>query len=196
MSNMLPYYLATCTDQTRTIYQSFMHDLQHDPDMAIMLDKMPVKSDLKGGSGPLINYGSTYTLLDLPKMYFIGCGDIDKVEKLLKSVPFIGKEKWKGHGQVAAVNIWSPENPLAATNKWFGIIGSRNGRDVAFRPIPIRLKDKIALDIDFITSSETWHNPYHRNYPTAVVEPCMTPPFVRGESFTEYDIENELCRLT
>ena len=192
MSMMLPYALATKVTQRVTIYRSIMRDMNHDPDMATMLDKMPPRSYLTTASGPLSNIGNTYSMSDLPKIYFIGCGDIDGVEQLLRSVSFIGSQKAKGYGQVASVNVWPVDNPEAQNNEWFGIVGSRNGRNIALRPIPRRLSHLLPPNVDHILSTETWHNPYHPGWPDSVVEPCWTPPFFEGESFSEHDVSGEI----
>lgn len=194
MSAMLPYALATKTVQRVTIYRSFMRDISHDPDMVHMLDKQPARSTLNAASGPLSNIGNTYEAYDIPRIYFLGVGELDVVERTLKSVSFIGGQKAKGWGEVTQVNVWEITHPWAVENPCFGIVGSRDGRNVALRPIPQRLADKFP-PLDYILSTETWHNPYHPGYPSSVVEPCMTPPFERGESFSVQDIETELSRL-
>lgn len=195
MSVMLRYAAASKTTETITIYQSIMRDLTHDPDMAVMLDKMPIRSSLTAASGPLKNLGNTYVTESLSKVYFIGKGDVDAVERILGDTTFIGKEKARGYGQTVQVSVWPVRNAEASSNPWFGLVGCHNGRNVVLRPIPARLRPLLPAQLDFIHSNETWHNPYNRSYDTAVVEPCLTPPFARGESFDEHRIENELCLL-
>jgi hypothetical protein len=195
MSAMLPYALATKAVQRVTIYRSIMRDFSHDPDIGYMLDKQPPKSSLNAASGPLSNIGNHYDAYDVPRIYFLGVGDLDAVERTLKSASFIGSQKAKGYGEVTYVNVWEVTHSWAQENQWFGMVGWRNGRNVALRPIPRRLAELFPQKIDHILSTETWHNPYHPGYPTSVVEPCMTPPFERGESFSVQDIENDLSRV-
>jgi hypothetical protein len=195
MSVMLPYALATKAVQRVTIYRSFMRDLSHDPDMAHMLDKQPPRSSLNAASGPYSNIGNSYEAYDIPRIYFLGYGDMDAVERTLKNAAFIGSQKAKGYGEVTQVNVWEVTHPWAVENEWFGMVGYRDGRNVALRPIPRRLAHLFPSDLVYVLSTETWHNPYHPGYPASVVEPCMTPPFERGESFSVQDIENDLSRV-
>lgn len=180
MSVMLPYTLATARTQKIPIIRSIMRDMMHDPDMAHLLDKPPGRSYLKMDSGPFSTLINFYPLTDLEKLYFVGRGDIDRIRVILENAPFIGSQRHKGFGQVAGVDIW----PIDVENNFFGIVGWKNGRVIALRPIPLRLRPHFGNDVDFVLSNETWHNPYRRDLIGAEIEPCMTPPFVSGESFS------------
>jgi hypothetical protein len=192
MSVMLPYSLASRTVEPVTITRSIMRDMDHDRDMHRLLDRMPSKSDLTPQEGPLGNISSPYQTYDVPKVYFIGCGDLDAVYRIVSDAGFIGSQKNRGFGQVASVHI----RPIVSTNPWFGMVGTRDGRNTVLRPIPFRLRDTFPTDLAFLVNNETWHNPYFSGFPNAVVEPCMVPGFTPGESFYEQEIEDDLSRLT
>ena len=187
MSVALPDYSPTRRSQSVMFIRSFMRDLCHDPDMADMLDKMPSRSMLTPSQGPLSNISNRYLISDVAYLCFLGRGDIAKVEATMRDAKFMGSQKARGFGQIAAVNV----RPIDTKNKWFGMVGVRNGRNAALRPIPQRLADHFPPDLDGIVSNETWHNPYCSAYANSVVEPCLVPPFMRGEGFAlETDIDD------
>ena len=164
-----------------TIIQSMMRDMDHEPDLADMLDKMPPASALNPSSGIFVNIWNTYHILDVRTVFFIGRGDIDRVEQLLKSIPFIGSQHAKGYGQVANVDVI----PVDTDNPMYGIVGRQNGRSRMLRPMPTRYSAMIPPDTEYIISTETWKNPYNTRITGAVAEPCMVPHFANGEFFTE-----------
>ena len=192
MSVMLPYSLANRTVEPVTYTRSIMRDMDHDRDMHRLLDKMPSRSDLTPQEGPLGNINSTYQTYDIPKVYFIGCGYPEAVYRIVSDAGFIGSQKNRGHGQVTSVHI----RPIESTNPWFGMIGTRDGRNIVLRPIPFRLRGAFPADLDYAVNNETWHNPYFSGFINSVVEPCMVPGFMPGESFHEQEIEDDLSRLT
>jgi hypothetical protein len=192
MSVMLPYSLANRSVEPVTHTRSIMRDMDHDRDLHRFLDKMPSKSDLTPQEGPLGNINNTYQTYDIPKVFFIGCGDLDAVYRIAGDAGFIGSQKKRGHGQVSSVHI----RPIVSDNPWFGMLGTRAGHNTVLRPIPLRFRDKFPGDLVYSVNNETWHNPYFSGYPNAVVEPCMVPSFMPGESFYEQEIEDDLSRLT
>lgn len=194
MSVALPYNSSTRNATSVTFIRSIMRDMDHDPDLADMLIKMPPKSKLTTETGPFSNLSNTYTTRDITKLYFIGRGDINGVLALLTDATFIGSQRAKGYGEVATVAVWKVNNPAAEGNPWFGIVGKRNGRNAALRPIPKRLESILPPNLDGILSNETWHNPYWPGHESAVSEPCFVPPFMPGEGFSNID-ENEICLL-
>lgn len=186
MSVLLPYYPASRTTETVTFGRSIMRDMMHNRQLATTLDRMPPQSHLKPATGPFSNIFNTYITSDIPKAYFVGRGDVAGVLNILRSLTFLGCNKAKGWGEIASVDVW----PVESNNEWFGVIGRLHDRQVVLRPIPQRFIHVVPA-ADHVVNSETWHNPYWPGHAAAVVEPCLVPPFVRDESFTEA----ELARL-
>lgn len=194
-SVILPYSFAGRAVEHVKHIRSIMRDMDHDPDLATILDRMPAKSDLTPSEGPLSSIDNTYPTYDIPKIFFIGRGDPDEVQRIVADAAFIGPQKHRGHGQVSACRIRTIVAPETAANKWFGIVGSRNERNMVLRPIPLRLRGLLPTDLRFAVSHETWHNPYFSGFPNAVVEDCAVPLFAAGETFYEAEIERDLCRM-
>lgn len=185
ISKALCYVPISRRNDSATLIQSIMRDIDHDPAIADMLAKMPPKSMRTPSQGPLGNVQNSYRLNHLSSLYFIGNGDIDKVRRLMNGVTFMGSQHSKGFGQIVRVEVWSVDSD----NPWYGIVGVKAGRNVVLRPVPLRLRDLLPEQLDFLTSTETWHNPYNRGLPGAIVEPCMVPPFNVDEAFSPDDIK-------
>lgn len=185
MSVALPYTYATRNAGRVTIIRSIMRDMDHNPDMANMLHTMPSRSSLRPDSGVLSNISSSYTLYDVPKIYFLGRGDLAQVKAAFDNVPFIGPQHAKGFGEVQHVDAW-----VAKTNNpFYGIVGRHGDRSAVLRPVPERLREYLPEDVKHVMRRATWHNPYWPGHATAVVEDCLTPNFVTGEGFSVAAIE-------
>lgn len=197
-SQALPAHVAAPFEmQVATYYRSFMRDLQNDRDMLFLLDKQPPQSALSRGTGNLSNIDSTYTLLDIPAVYFLARGDMAAVRQRLATesgetlVPAIGGQRHKGHGQVRRIDVY----PAPEDNPLFGIVGRHRGRNLILRPFPVRMKALLPEDVDATISDQTWRAPYWRRRPGAVVENCMIPPFRQGEGIHEGELD-ELATIT
>lgn len=184
MSKALCYVATTRQNDSVTIIQSIMRSIDHDPEIGRMLSKIPPKSMRTPSQGPLSNLQNTYRLHYLSSLYFMGCGEIDAVRRLMEAVSFMGSQHSKGFGQIIRVEIW----PVVTDNPWHGIVGARKGRNVILRPVPLRLRHLFPEQLDFVTSTETWCSPYYRGHQSAVVEPCMVPSFNVDEAFSPEDI--------
>jgi hypothetical protein len=189
MSKALCYTPTSRRNEIITFTASIMRDIDHDPDMADILDKMPPKSSRKSDQGSLGNIQTHREVNHLSSLYFLGRGDLAAVERQMNGTSFIGSQISKGFGQIVRVEVWEAES----TNPWFGVIGLRHGRNTVLRPIPMRLRHLFPEQLDFVTSTETWHNPYYPGHASAIVEPCMVPPFQRGDSFAPDEIDALCC---
>lgn len=190
MSRSLWYTPTTRRESRVTMGASFMRDIDHDRDMIELLDRMPSKSRRRADQGPLSNIQSHYVQTHLSSFYYLGCGDIEKVRRLLNGTSCYGRQISKGHGQIIRTDVF----PVDSDNEFFGMVGVRHGRNVVLRPIPLRFRDRFPAQLEFLTSTETWHNPYLPRFPSAKLELCMIPPFQNGESFAPNDIKT-LCTL-
>jgi hypothetical protein len=191
MSVLLPYSLATREVQSITFIRNIMRDMEHDPELATILNRMPSRSDMTPSMGPLGSIQNNYSAYDLSKVFFIGRGDAETIARIVGDAGFIGPQRNRGCGQVSGVSITAipTDNPL------FGIVGLRNQENVILRPVPMRLRDQLPADLQFNVNDETWHNPYLPTTPGAVVEECMVPTFAAGEAFHNQQIEDELSGI-
>lgn len=185
MSILLPYSYVTRVAERVTLIRSVMRDMDHNPEMADLLQTMPPRSKLRPDSGDFSNVSSSYTVYDIPKIYLLGRGDLDRVKALFDEVAFIGPQHAKGFGEVEHVDAWvaKSNNPL------YGIVGRHRGRPAILRPVPKRLHDRLPGDVKHVMRRATWCNPYWPGHATAVVEDCLTPSFVPGEGFSAATIE-------
>jgi hypothetical protein len=190
MSKALCYTAISRRDQQVTFTASIMRDLDHNPAMNDILYKMPPKSARKPDQGPWSNIQSHYKRHHISSLYFLGRGDITAVRRRMNSTSFLGSMISKGYGQIVRVEV----REVDSANPWFGMIGAKNDRNVVLRPIPLRFRHLFPDQLDFMTSTETWHNPYFPGHQSAVLESCMVPPFQNGESFAPDDIDS-LCHI-
>ena len=162
-----------------TLIQSFIRVLSNDVEVAQMLDKQPAPSSMNHGSGPHSNIESSYVTHHIPRVYFLGVGDVPRIRSLLGRMVHIGSQAHKGHGEVEQVTITEVDaDPL-----WFGVVGHYQGQLVVLRPVPKRLEHLLPPGVYGFDNHETWSYPYFPGHPRAVVEPCLVPPFAHGEGF-------------
>jgi len=171
-----------------TVIQSFMRSLTMDPEMASMLRKPPTPSSMSYGSGPNSNIESVYLTLNVPSVYYLGVGDVAKVEEWLLTLVHIGTQAHKGMGEVERTII----TEIDADPNWFGVVGRYQGERVVLRPVPQRLRHRLPADTYGFVNDETWDYPFFPGYPGAVVEPCLVPPFDSGDYFHRDDVRR-LC---
>jgi hypothetical protein len=188
---LLGYPFRSAMNQTVMI-SSPMRDIAHDPNISVVLNKMPPKSALTAARGDYKSEMNAYSWLDIDKLFFLGRGDIDALRRILRQLRFVGSQRNRGHGQVDRIDIW----PIESDNPRFGIIGDINDRAHVLRPIPVRLRETFDPDgtIAYMLASETWHCPYLPTLSTSVVETCMVPDFRRGIYFTPDQIESGLTQ--
>jgi hypothetical protein len=155
MSVVLPYTYATRAAEHVTLIRSFMRDMDHNPQMATMLGAMPTRSALRPDSGDLSNISSSYTVYDIPKVYFLGRGNLTLVKAAFDEVPFLGPQRAKGFGEVEHVDAWT----VQSNNPFYGIVGRHYGRTAVLRPVPKRLRQHLPEDLKHVTRRATWHNP-------------------------------------
>lgn len=190
MSALLPGSLATQEAIPVALIRSIMRDISG-TSLANVLDKMPTRSERTPTDGPFGNIRNSYTAWDMPKIFFIGCGDIVWIKHVLDGAAFIGSQHARGYGEVAKIRIESIEtdNPL------IGLVGSFDGRNHVLRPIPTRLRAHLPADLNYVTDLTTWHNPYLPGLPTAEVEQCLVPLFETGTGFRLTQVETDLFRI-
>jgi len=152
---------------------------------------MPPRSERTPTDGPLGNIRNSYTAWDMPKIFFIGSGDIAWIKHVLDGVGFIGAQHARGYGQVAKWRI----EPIKTDNPLIGLVGSFAGRNHVLRPIPERLRGHLPIDLDYVTDLTTWHNPYLPGLPSAVIERCLIPLFDIGIGFRLAQVETDLLNL-
>lgn len=151
-----------------TIGTSFVRELEQARDIPDSLDKMPPKSKRQPTTGPFKNIMSTYPLSDIPVVFFLARGDVAAVQRALNTAHFIGSQTTKGFGQVIRAEVW----PVNNSDPLWGIVH----RQKIIRPVPMTLLPKFPKDLNYVTGSVTWKNPYNPRWPTARVERCMVPP--------------------
>ena len=162
-----------------TLIQSFIRVLSNEVGVVEMLDKQPPPSSMSHGSGPNSNIESNYVTHHIPRVYFLGVGDLVRIRSLLATMVHIGSQSHKGHGEVEQVTI----TEIDADPTWFGVIGRYQGQMVVLRPVPKRLQYLLPRGVSGFDNHETWSYPYFPGHPRAVVEPCLVPPFAHGEGF-------------
>jgi hypothetical protein len=158
----------------RTIGSSFVRELEQAGDILDSLDRMPPKSLRKPTNGPFKNVQSTYVLTHVPVVYFAARGDLEEVQRALRQTHFIGGQTTKGYGQVTRTEVWAIDN----AEPHFGLVANVCGRQTILRPVPMALRQKFPNELDYVTASVTWKNPYNPTWPSARVERCMVPPAV------------------
>jgi hypothetical protein len=174
-----------------TYIQSFIRVLSNDEQVTMLLDRQPPPSSMSHGSGPLSNVESSYITHNIPRVYFLGVGDIDRVRAGLLTMCHIGTMAHKGHGEVEHYNI----TEIAADPTWFGIVGRYDNQLIVLRPVPKRLAHLLPSGTSGIDNHETWDYPYIPAYPTAVVEPCLVPPFTTHAKYFHRETIRALCSL-
>lgn len=176
--------------RSTTLVQSFIRVLTTNPMVTEILDRQPAPSLMSHGSGPNSNVESTYLTHNIPRVYFLGVGDIERLQELTLTLAFIGSQCHKGNGEIEQITF----TPVDADPTWFGILGTYDGDLVVLRPIPKRLVSLLPKGVYGYYNDETHRAPYFRGHPQAVVEPCLVPPFVHGEGFHR-DVVKRMCRL-
>ena len=162
-----------------TLIQSFIRVLSNEVEVVQMLDRQPSPSSMSYGSGPLSNIESNYITHHVPRVYFLGVGDVARIRSLVATMVHIGSQAHKGHGEVEEITL----TEVDADPQWFGIVGRYQGRSVVLRPVPKRLEHLLPQGVYGFDNDETWSYPYFPGHPRAVVEPCLVPPFAHGEGF-------------
>jgi hypothetical protein len=165
--------------RSTTLIQSMIRVLSNNALVTDMLQKQPPPSSMSHGSGPNSNVESIYVTHAIPRVTFLGVGDIARVRHLTATLVHLGSQAHKGNGEVEQVSV----TEVAADPTWFGIIGQYEGQSVLLRPVPKRLAHLLPRDVYGFDTEETWSYPYFPGHPEAVVEPCLVPPFVHGEGF-------------
>ena len=167
-----------------TLIQSFIRVLSNNVEVVEMLDKQPPPSSMNHGSGPHSNIESSYVTHHIPRVYFLGVGDVRRIRALLMTMVHIGSQAHKGHGEVEQATV----TEVNADPRWFGIVGRYQGQSVVLRPVPKRLEHLLPSGVYGFDNEETWSYPYFPGHPRAVVEPCLVPPFAHGEGFHRDEI--------
>ena len=165
--------------RSATFIQSMIRVLSNNTLVTDMLEKQPSPSSMSHGSGPNSNVESVYMLHAIPRVTFLGVGDIARIRSLTMTLVHIGSQAHKGNGEVEQVVI----TEVDTDPEWFGIIGRYEGQSVLLRPVPKRLAHLLPHGVVGFDTNETWSYPYFPGNPEAVVEPCLVPPFVHGEGF-------------
>jgi hypothetical protein len=165
--------------RSTTLIQSFVRVLSNNREVTTMLDRQPAQSLMSHGSGPNSNVESVYLTHNIPKVYFLGVGDVARIRALLATLVHLGPQAHKGYGEVEQTMVIE----LDADPTWFGIIGRYDNQSVVLRPVPKRLVHLLPEDTYGFDSNETWGYPYFPGHPDAIVEPCLVPPFVSTEGF-------------
>lgn len=165
--------------RSTTLIQSMIRVLSNNVLVTEMLDKQPPPSAMSHGSGPNSNVESVYVTHAIPKVTFLGVGDIVQIRNLTTTLVHLGSQAHKGNGEVEQVSV----TEVRADPTWFGIIGEYEGQSVVLRPIPKRLVHLLPHGVVGFDTNETWSYPYFPGHPEAIVEPCLVPPFVHGEGF-------------
>ncbi|MGC8519778.1 MAG: hypothetical protein ACP5P4_14845 [Steroidobacteraceae bacterium] len=108
--------------------------------------------------GPHQTTLSSYLSYLTPRVYWFGCGDIDRVQDLVNGLPAIGKKRRQGYGQVAHIEIEPVETDSSLS---MVTAGTRH----AMRPLTL----------------ESWERLY-REQPSAIG--CTRPslPYFTGEA--------------
>ena len=175
--------------RSATYIQSFIRVLSNDTAITEMLIKQPPPSSMNHGSGPNSNVESVYVTHNIPTVYFLGVGDIERIRSILLTVVHIGGQAHKGNGEVERATV----TEVAADPTWFGIVGRHANQRVVLRPVPARLAHRLPVHTSGFDNSETWDYPYFPGHPKAVVEPCLVPPFTGGDYFHR-DAIRGFCR--
>lgn len=91
---------------------------------------------------------NSYKVVTAPSITWYGQGNAEAVERLLRSVDFIGKRRASGFGQVTGLQI--EPNELDGVTGFFG---------EPLRPVPIELfkGDKASLKVDAAWRPAYWH---------------------------------------
>lgn len=174
--------------QSTTLIQSFIRVLTNGTEIVEMLDKQPSPSSMSHGSGPNSNIESTYVTHSIPRVYFLGVGDVERIRALTLTLVYIGSQAHKGNGEVEQVTL----TEIDTDPEWFGVVGRYQGQSVVLRPVPKRLVHLLPRNVYGFDNDETWSYPYFPGHPRAVVEPCLVPPFAHGEGFHR-DVIRGLC---
>lgn len=156
-----------------TLIQSFLRVLTNEREITLMLARQPAPSSMSHGSGPNSNVESVYLTHNIPKVYFLGVGDVARIRNLAMTLVHIGSQAHKGYGEVEQVSV----TELDIDPTWFGVVGRYEGQPVVLRPVPKRLVPTLPRGVYGFDSDETWRYPYFSGHPDAVVEPCLVPPF-------------------
>jgi len=173
-----------------THIQSFVRVLSNDSEITALLKRQPPPSSMSHGSGANSNIESNYVTHNIPRVFFLGVGNIARIETILMTMVHIGAMAHKGHGEVERYNI----NEIDANPRWFGIVGRYDGQLVVLRPVPKRLAHLLPPGTTGIDNDETWRYPYFPAYPTAVVEPCLVPPFTTHSRYFHREAIRALSR--
>src|ERR1044072_340437 len=153
--------------RSATYIQSFIRVLSNDTMITSMLERQPSPSSMSHGSGPNSNVESVYITSAIPRVYFLGIGDVAKIRRLLLTMVHIGAQSHKGNGEVEQAIV----HEIDADPTWFGIVGEVDKQLVVLRPVPKRMVTLLPAGVTGFDNSETWRSPYFPGHPKAVVEP-------------------------
>jgi hypothetical protein len=176
--------------RSTTYIQSFIRVLLNEPHIIDMLAKQPTPSSMNHGSGPNSNIESIYQTHNIPAVYFLGVGDVERIRSLCMTLVHIGSQAHKGNGEVERCVV----TEVDVDPTWFGIVGRYQDERVVLRPIPERLTRRLPPGTGGFRNAETWHYPFFSGHPKAVVEPCLVPPFSNGDYFHR-DVIRALYRI-